>query len=697
MKNQVAYVVLAASVFCVVENTVQAQFDLTAPVGEFHNYPLDSGVIANDRNEPLSVWRERVKIAGAGWLRLYFERIDLDAGSTLVISSVLDGAVQHHTAKTVSDWQLTSAYFNGQEVEIELIAGANTTNNRVVLTRAAAQLLPSGWVAGELCGVCNGDDRVASDERWVGRMMPVGCTGSMYSTTGCFVTAGHCLGGANIMQFQVPLSTPGGVPQNPPPSDQYPILQSSIEGENCCPGLDWGFFECGANSETGLFPIEAQGQYRPIAPMLPDQFPVVLEVTGYGVALNGPLSQAQKKSSGELFGIMPFPGFPNPSLFHSVDTTGGNSGSSIMHNGRIVGIATHCQFGCPNIGMPIYHTNFQEAWSQCPTANGDCDADTDADLLDYAEYPDCRTGPNSGPFEEHCTCIEFTLDEHIDMRDFAEFQKLFTGNLCVAPVLTVSPQTQIVCDGSSTVLSAAVAPTPFSLSYQWFKDGFQLNGETGPSLTLLSFGSADEGDYTVLVGTICGETMSPPATLSLCTQLAYFDNFEMNAGWTVTNDPAMTRGQWFRSDPVLTTMGSTIVQPDVDYPNGTGTRCFGTGPFGGVADANDVDGGPTVLFSPIIDLSSFDTLHLRYAYWFFRDNADGNDGLDVSISNNGGASWVEVTRHASSASEWRVYSVDVPSLITPTNNMRLRFSIQDSGAETLLEALIDEVSFVTAD
>lgn len=668
---------------------------MTAPVGEFRAIPLDSGVQSNSSDETLSVWRGRVKVDGAAWLRLYFSEITLGPGSTLVITSLHDQAMQHHTARTVADWSFTSAYFNGSEVEIELIAGPHVRGDRVVLSQVAYQV-PSGSVAGELCGVCNGDNRVVSDERWVGRMMPIGCTGSIFSPDGCFVTAGHCLDPAFIMQFQVPLSLPDGTPQNPGPEDQYPILQASMQGENCCPGVDWGFFQCGANTETNLTPIEAQGEFRPIAISMPDEFPVEIEITGYGVSLTGQLSQAQKHGVGQLLNIAPFPGFPELSWFHNVDTTGGNSGSALLRNNRIIGIATHCTVGCPNLGMVISYPPFVDAWSTCQPTGGDCDNDGDIDLLDFAGYAGCLTGPVGGGIPGECDCLDIAQDSRIDLADHAGFQNIFTGNFCLAPDLVTQPQDQIICSGLSAALSVA-AQSNHSHSYQWFKNGVEMAGETGATIDFTPFQPSDAGTYTVRVSNICGTAMTTPAILTACTDSVFADNFENNLGWTVVNDPQMDRGQWFRSAPAQTLNNGIVVQPGNDNPLGTGTRCFGTGPFSGLADANDVDGGPTVLTSPAIDTTGLSTLSLRYAFWYFRNNTSGDDALMVSVSRDSGATWTEVVRHETSASQWRYYGVNLHDLITPTNTLHVRFSIQDIGDETLLEALVDDVEVVTGD
>jgi hypothetical protein len=76
--------------------------------------------------------------------------------------------------------------------------------------------------------VCGTDDRVASNDLAVGRIMPVGCTGWVISN-GAFLTAGHCFTvNMTTIQFNVPASNIDGTTNPPGPNDQYPIDRSNV-------------------------------------------------------------------------------------------------------------------------------------------------------------------------------------------------------------------------------------------------------------------------------------------------------------------------------------------------------------------------------------------------------------------------------------------------------------------------------------
>lgn len=166
------------------------------------------------------------------------------------------------------------------------------------------------------------------------------------------------------------------------------------------------------------------------------------------------------------------------------------------------------------------------------------------------------------------------------------------------------------------------------------------------------------------------------------------DNFESNNGWTVTNDPSLTSGAWERVNPVGTVSAGEQAQPEDDNPAGAGTLCYITqnGSPGGGAGAADVDGGPTVLTSPALEVSAMADPRLSYYMWYF---TSGTDLLLVEISADGGPwqpletvadlrSWVRV--------EFRLADV-APGAAT----IRVRFSATDNPNNSVVEAGVDDV------
>jgi len=61
------------------------------------------------------------------------------------------------------------------------------------------------------------------------------------------------------------------------------------------------------------------------------------------------------------------------------------------------------------------------------TSLGDADMDGDVDLIDFAMFPACMTGPDNGPVSIGCEVFDFNADDDVDHDDFAGFQLAFTG------------------------------------------------------------------------------------------------------------------------------------------------------------------------------------------------------------------------------------------------------------------------------
>ena len=62
-----------------------------------------------------------------------------------------------------------------------------------------------------------------------------------------------------------------------------------------------------------------------------------------------------------------------------------------------------------------------------PVAPGDCNIDGGVNLLDFGDFELCLLGPEVGPLEIACVCLDLDRDEDIDLSDIALFQQGFSG------------------------------------------------------------------------------------------------------------------------------------------------------------------------------------------------------------------------------------------------------------------------------
>lgn len=159
------------------------------------------------------------------------------------------------------------------------------------------------------------------------------------------------------------------------------------------------------------------------------------------------------------------------------------------------------------------------------------------------------------------------------------------------------------------------------------------------------------------------------------------DNFQSNLGWTVQNT-ALTDGAWDRGTPAG---AGDRGDPTADF-DGSGA-CYLTD---NVAGNSDVDGGPTRLLSPLLDLSAAGEYSIGYARWFSNDDTD-IDRLLVEVSNNNGGSWALVESVPDTVG-WVERAFQVDDYVAPTAQVRVRFSATDNPNDSVTEAAIDSFS-----
>jgi V8-like Glu-specific endopeptidase len=324
----------------------------------------------------------------------------LGTRSFITIRSLKDGAEQRLDATSIKRWRNHSAFFNGEAVEVQLHVSAGDQDvffeiSEVFVGERGVGEPPVSGVSerasdADTEAVCGTDNRVASADAAVGRIVPVGCTGWIVSN-GVHLTAGHCAGpDMETLEFNIPASNADGTINHPRPENQFPINQESITFANDGVGADWTVFDVDAN-DTGLRPVESQKAfYR----MSRDSVAGTFRITGYG--LDGPAdcfgdliqsgcsppppptplrnadSQTQQTDAGGNRGEVG--SGARVSFRYEVDTQRGNSGSPIVEDGRRVAVGIHTNGGCSadggtNAGTSFENDDLEEAIQTLPGQN----------------------------------------------------------------------------------------------------------------------------------------------------------------------------------------------------------------------------------------------------------------------------------------------------------------------------------------
>ncbi|MEM7168454.1 MAG: FG-GAP-like repeat-containing protein, partial [Planctomycetota bacterium] len=212
-------------------------------------------------------------------------------------------------------------------------------------------------------------------------------------------------------------------------------------------------------------------------------------------------------------------------------------------------------------------------------------------------------------------------------------------------------------------------------------------------------------DYFLTSGLDNGQTYSDPASGADKYRLSYatvgtvtvYENFESGLnGWTVANTPNLITGAWGHGVPNGTTVQGQPAAPNSDAGPAPEAFCMMTqnGAIGGPAASTDVDGGPTLLYSPTYDLAGTDAL-IEFDYWFIsvissNNYSPGNDRMGVAISTNGGSSFSGFpVQFEHEAGQWRHYSFNLGDFVTPTDEVVFRFAVNDVSPGSITEAALD--------
>jgi V8-like Glu-specific endopeptidase len=612
--------------------------------------PLDQQVVAADAqasNHQL-VYSTEVSVPGSDWLRLEFGQVDLPNGAYIVVTSAWDGHHQILDATSIQQWSHTSAYFNGDQLFVDVYVQPGSTA-RVDIDGVHVPMV-SGGVASQ-CGPW--DERTPLIDYRTARHWPVGCTAWTFNNRqNTMGTAGHCApSGSHVVQFNVPLSTTSGGALNPPPQDQYPIDGSSIRRVNGGVGNDWAVFGVFNNSNTGLDPIDAYADSQPLATAAPSVSGQQIRITGFGSnSTPDPVPNewdlAQKTHTG------PYVQNSGTALRYAPDTSGGNSGSPVIDDstGFIIGVHTHA--GCSTTGGSNQGTSIANSgWrSSLLSTQGSAQGEGHGMIWTPggAEARPERIAPAGGDTLRVNMIADFTAPApqagslRMQLDTGSGFQPIAPAQLSATEFEFTFPE--IDCDTTARYYFTANAAngTPFS----W-----------PPSGAARAF-SVDVIDEVVL--------------------FAY--DMEDGTGWQVNG--SATAGQFERAVPSKAGKGAPWLDAD-----GSGA-CWLTGED---SVLDDVDGGATRVSSPTMDISGATDPILTFEYFHY---AFGNqDAFRVEISDNNGGSWTEVL-NAGSTRGWTPVEVRILDHVSLTSQFKVRAISADFNSSTQVESAFDNMQVV---
>jgi hypothetical protein len=158
------------------------------------------------------------------------------------------------------------------------------------------------------------------------------------------------------------------------------------------------------------------------------------------------------------------------------------------------------------------------------------------------------------------------------------------------------------------------------------------------------------------------------------------ESFEStNGGFVITGTPATGSGGWEWAVP----KGRSCNAPS------TTSKCFITGKSIATGICNDLDGGPTILTTPVYDLAGAQAAEVSFqTYYLVTPTGNTSDPLVAKVSNNGGSTWVTIASFTAS-STWTTRTYNVADYVTLTSNMVFRFEAADTSTDNTLVCGID--------
>jgi subtilisin family serine protease len=170
------------------------------------------------------------------------------------------------------------------------------------------------------------------------------------------------------------------------------------------------------------------------------------------------------------------------------------------------------------------------------------------------------------------------------------------------------------------------------------------------------------------------------------------DDFEADLGWT-TDGGTSTQGFWVREDPIGVQDGQSRFSNPEDDTSDPGDTCWvtGNGELTGKKDENnnDVDGGAVTLTSPPFGRFNMLSMELTYDRWFY--DVESGNSFTAELSNDGGQSWTTVESWNFGNGGWINSNIDLFLLLPPTDDMLLRFVIEDDNVDDPVEGAVDEI------
>lgn len=132
---------------------------------------------------------------------------------------------------------------------------------------------------------------------------------------------------------------------------------------------------------------------------------------------------------------------------------------------------------------------------------------------------------------------------------------------CLIPLISAQSGSTDVCDSTNVLLD--VTATGTGISYQWYRNGLLLPGDTTAQLLLPKVDTADAGTYTCIVTGICGADTTAPIVLNVNAYPQV--SIQVNGNQLQALPPGLVQYSWLNNNQPTGITGPVYNNPPAGF------------------------------------------------------------------------------------------------------------------------------------
>ena len=308
----------------------------------------------------------------------------------------------------------------------------------------------------------------------------------------------------------------------------------------------------------------------------------------------------------------------------------------------------------------------------------------------------------SNIFGDYATGIDFVGTKDVTFFKVLYFPQTISSNFQEGivtiqdVVLEKIPQYSITVKVLDATTNLPIENAQISLEHTFVEHNglTDSNGELNLDIYYQDVYQLTAGKWGRINGCFTDTLITSSATvIEIYLESGIYDDFTFDFGWDTIHTGS--KKGWVRDIPVGVIKNGTISNPFSEISWDCGEYAFITGNGSEVSNAEEVNDGEAILFSPVMDLSTYSNPHVNYAVWYFNKfGAVPDDTLFIYMNNGTEQVLIDYfDPETTSMGQWLGNSVSLTDKISLTPNMQLIIYLSDYvTSENITEAAFDYFS-----